>query len=151
MDDRKLIFGNDSIPQVDIVLERSLSHSRAEYCLRLLESAGIPCINCADVAMICGDKIRTSIALDAFSVPQPRWRVSFAEQSAIEAIERLGYPVVMKPAVGSWGRLLSKVNDLEAAETVIEHKQTLGSYQHSNFYIQAVSYTHLTLPRKRIV
>ena len=136
LDDRKMIFGQNGIPHVDIVLERSLSHTRSEYMLRLLENAGIQCVNRADVAMICGDKIRTSIALDAFSVPQPKWRVSFTEQSTVEAIEQLGYPVVMKPAVGSWGRLLAKINDREAAEAVIEHKQTLGSYQHSNYYIQ---------------
>ncbi len=136
LDDRKLIFGRGQVPQVDAVFERSLSHSRSEYALRLLESSGIPCINRADVAMVCGDKIRTSAALDQHAVAQPRWRVALSDQSAIEAIEELGYPAVMKPAVGSWGRLLSKINDREAAEAVIEHKLTLGSYQHSTFYIQ---------------
>ena len=44
--------------------------------------------------------------------------------------------MVLKPAVGSWGRLLSKINDRDAAETVLEHKTVLGSYHHSIFYIQ---------------
>jgi [lysine-biosynthesis-protein LysW]--L-2-aminoadipate ligase len=48
----------------------------------------------------------------------------------------MGYPVVLKPAVGSWGRLLSKVNDRDAAESLLEHKTVLGSYHHSIFYIQ---------------
>ena len=48
----------------------------------------------------------------------------------------MGYPVVLKPAVGSWGRLLAKVNDRDAAEALLEHKTTLGSYQHGIFYIQ---------------
>ena len=48
----------------------------------------------------------------------------------------MGYPVILKPAVGSWGRLLSKINDREAAEAVLEHKEVLGSYHHSIFYIQ---------------
>src|SRR5207244_583655 len=55
---------------------------------------------------------------------------------AIEAIEAMGYPVVLKPMVGSWGRLLAKINDRDAAEAVLEHKETLGSYQHGIFYIQ---------------
>jgi [lysine-biosynthesis-protein LysW]--L-2-aminoadipate ligase len=38
--------------------------------------------------------------------------------------------------VGSWGRLLSKINDRDAAETILEHKETLGSVQHQIFYIQ---------------
>ncbi|MFQ5578736.1 MAG: RimK family alpha-L-glutamate ligase, partial [Anaerolineae bacterium] len=57
-------------------------------------------------------------------------------RSALQAIEALGYPVVLKPAVGSWGRLLSKINDREAAEAILEHKQVLGTYHHSIFYIQ---------------
>jgi len=69
-------------------------------------------------------------------VPQPRLRIAFTENSALDAIEELGYPVVLKPAVGSWGRLLSKINDRDAAETVLEHKAVLGSYHHSIFYIQ---------------
>ena len=64
-----------------------------------------------------------------------RSRVAFTEESALEAIEELGYPVVLKPAVGSWGRLLSKINDRDAAETVLEHKAVLGSYHHSIFLI----------------
>jgi [lysine-biosynthesis-protein LysW]--L-2-aminoadipate ligase len=69
-------------------------------------------------------------------VPQPELRVAFTEESALRAIEELGYPVVLKPAVGSWGRLLSKVNDRDAAESILEHKTILGSYHHSIFYIQ---------------
>ena len=52
------------------------------------------------------------------------------------AAEELGYPVVMKPLVGSWGRLISKVNDREAAEAILEHKDVLGTYMHSIYYVQ---------------
>ena len=65
-----------------------------------------------------------------------RTLVAFTPESALQAIESLGYPVVLKPAVGSWGRLLSKINDREAAEAILEHKETLGTYHHSIFYIQ---------------
>ena len=136
IDDRKLIMDFNSAPQVDVLLERSINHSRALHALRLFESAGIDCINSFDVARVCGDKMLTTAALTEHKVPQPRSRVAFTEQSAIEAIEQLGYPVVLKPAVGSWGRLLSKVNDRDAAESILEHKTVLGSYHHSIFYIQ---------------
>jgi [lysine-biosynthesis-protein LysW]--L-2-aminoadipate ligase len=69
-------------------------------------------------------------------VPVPRTRIAFTPESALEAIEELGYPVVLKPAIGSWGRLLSKVNDRDAAEALLEHKVTLGSFHHGAFYIQ---------------
>ena len=136
LDDRKLIFDLESTLEVDVVLERCINHSRAMHGLRLLESSGIRCINTSEVSRVCGDKILSSLALKEAGVPQPPLRVAFTEKSALVAIEELGYPVVLKPAVGSWGRLLSKVNDREAAESLLEHKAILGSYHHSIFYIQ---------------
>ena len=136
VDDRKLISDLESAPDIDVLLERSINHSRSMYGLRLLEASGVHCINSAEVAKICGDKILTSVALKEAGVRQPPVRVAFTEESALAAIEELGYPVVLKPAVGSWGRLLSKVNDRESAEAILEHKALLGSYHHSIFYIQ---------------
>lgn len=136
LDDRTLNFDLRTRPDVDVVVERSINHSRAMHALRLFENLDIPCINTSDVARICGDKILTSVALDDFDVAQPPIRVAFTEESALKAIEDIGYPAVLKPVVGSWGRLLSKVNDRDAAETVLEHKSILGSYHHSIFYVQ---------------
>ena len=136
LDDRRLAFDLRSGPEVDVVLERCINHSRAMHALRLIESAGTTCVNAYDVARRCGDKILTATALEEAGVPQPETRIAFTESSALEAIEELGYPVVLKPAVGSWGRLLSKINDREAAETVLEHKAILGTYHHSIFFVQ---------------
>lgn len=137
IDDRELTFRlGDRHYGFDAVVERCINHSRALHALRLFESAGVKCVNTYNVANICGDKLLTSIALQEHHVPQPEVRVAFTEESAIEAIESMGYPVVLKPAVGSWGRLLSKINDRDAAEAILEHKAILGSYHHSIFYIQ---------------
>jgi [lysine-biosynthesis-protein LysW]--L-2-aminoadipate ligase len=136
LDDRKLTFDLESVPDIDIVVERCINHSRAMHGLRLFESLGIRCINSSEVARVCGDKILTSLALKEAGLAQPPIRVAFTEDSALIAIEELGYPVVLKPAVGSWGRLLAKVNDRESAESILEHKTVLGSYHHSIFYIQ---------------
>lgn len=137
IDDRKLSFklGRKDF-NIDVILERCINHSRALHALRLFESLGIRCVNTSKVATICGDKLLTSIALSENGVSQPEVRVAFTENSALKAIEDLGYPVVLKPAVGSWGRLLAKVNDRDAAEAILEHKTILGSYHHSIFYIQ---------------
>ena len=137
VDDRELIFrlGHDHF-DFDALLERSINHSRALHALTLFEKAGVRCINTSQVATVCGDKLLTSNALSRDGVPQPEVRVAFTEASAIQAIEELGYPVVLKPAVGSWGRLLAKVNDRDAAEALLEHKSILGTYHHSIFYIQ---------------
>jgi [lysine-biosynthesis-protein LysW]---L-2-aminoadipate ligase len=136
LDDRQLIFDLERGPEVDVVIERSINHSRALHALRLFRSLGIPCVNSYDVSQVCGDKILTAVALKDHGVPQPELRIAFTEESALEAIEGMGYPVVLKPAVGSWGRLLSKINDRDAAETILEHKTVLGSYHHSIFFVQ---------------
>ena len=136
IDDRKLILDFHTAPEIDILVERSINHSRALHALRLFESAGVLCVNSHHVSQICGDKLLTTAALKDCGIAQPECRVAFTEESALQAIEELGYPVVLKPAVGSWGRLLSKINDRDAAETVLEHKSVLGSYHHSIFYIQ---------------
>ena len=137
IDDRELSFvlGKDKF-DYDVVVERCINHSRALHSLKMFEAAGVKCVNTSKVATICGDKLLTSIALNDHKVPQPEIRVAFTEESAIKTIEEMGYPVVLKPAVGSWGRLLSKVNDRDAAESILEHKTVLGSYHHSIFYIQ---------------
>jgi len=140
VDDGEVVFDFDNGPgewcKYDAVLIRSISYARGLCASQMLNAWGIPTVNMASVAATCGDKLVTSAALKQASVPQPRLRVAFTVEAALRAIEELGYPVVMKPVVGSWGRLLAKINDRDAAEALLEHKETLGSYQHSVFYIQ---------------
>jgi len=139
IDDRDVVFDlHNSAPmkQYDVVIERCINHSRALHALELLNSWGIPTVNTAEVAAVCGNKFSTTRALIHDGVPTPRTFLAFTQESALAAIEALGYPAVLKPAVGSWGRLISKVNDREAAEAILEHKAILGSYHHSIFYIQ---------------
>lgn len=137
IDDRELILDlHNRTYDYDVVLERCINHSRALHTLKILNDRGVRTVNTWEVANTCGDKLLTTNALIAHHVPTPRAYVAYTPESALEAIERLGYPVVLKPAVGSWGRLLAKVNDRHAAEALLEHKQVLGSYHHSTFYIQ---------------
>ena len=139
LDDRRIYFDLDhpeAWRQYDAILERSISYTNGLYALRILNGWGIPTVNSAAVAEACGDKLATSSALGRAGVPQPRNVIAFTTESALQAIEEMGYPVVLKPVVGSWGRLLAKINDRDAAEAILEHKSVLGSYQHSVFYIQ---------------
>ncbi len=122
--------------QYDVVLERCVSTSRGLYTMALLNSWGIPTINRYETAAICADKLRTSIALAQHDVPQPATRVAFAPESAMQSIEQIGYPAVLKPVTGSWGRLLARVTDANSAESIIEHRQTLGDYNHHTYYVQ---------------
>ena len=120
----------------DVILERCINHARALYTLKLLNDWGIKTVNTYEVANTCGNKLLTTAALFEHNVPSPRTKIAYTPESALQAIEEIGYPVVLKPAVGSWGRLIGKINDRDAAETILEHKTILGSYHHSVFYIQ---------------
>jgi [lysine-biosynthesis-protein LysW]--L-2-aminoadipate ligase len=137
IDDRELMLDlHHRRWDYDVILERCINHSRALHTLKYLNDCGVKTVNTYEVASTCGDKLLTTMALIKHGVPTPRVYIAYTPESALQAIERLGYPVVLKPAVGSWGRLLSKVNDRDAAEAILEHKETLGSYHHSTYYIQ---------------
>jgi [lysine-biosynthesis-protein LysW]--L-2-aminoadipate ligase len=126
----------DFKPEVDVVLERSISTSAGLVASLLLEAAGVRVINSYATASVCADKIRTTLALEAAGVPQPEVEIALSPEAALEAVERIGYPAVLKPPVGSWGRLLARVNDRDAAEAIIEHKEVLGGINHHIFYVQ---------------
>ena len=138
IDDRELVLAVERKPDlgVDVILERCIGHGTALYALAVLDAWGVPTVNTHEVAEICGNKLLTTMRLIRDGVPTPRTRVAFTPDSALAAIEELGYPVVLKPLIGSWGRLISKVNDREAAEAIVEHKDVLGSYLHSIYYVQ---------------
>ncbi|PYE53321.1 lysine biosynthesis protein LysX [Deinococcus yavapaiensis] len=119
-----------------VALERCVSQSRGHAVTRALEGLGVRVVNPSHVIELCGDKLATNARLAAAGVPTPRTGVAFTAEAALELIEDFGYPVVIKPTVGSWGRLLSKINDRDAAEAVLEHKEVLGGPQHQIFYIQ---------------
>jgi [lysine-biosynthesis-protein LysW]--L-2-aminoadipate ligase len=120
----------------DVILDRCLSQTQATTAIRIFERFGIPCVNRSAVIDTCSDKLATSLALAREGVATPRTMVAVGVESALAAIEEMGYPCVLKPTVGSWGRLLSRVNDRDAAEAILEHKSTLGSVSHSVFYVQ---------------
>lgn len=139
LDVRTLVFHlADPAPwrRFDVVLDRCISQTQGVAAVRVLEAFGVRCVNTADTIEACGDKMRTSLLLEGAGVPTPRVRIALDPASAMAAIEANGYPAVLKPATGSWGRLVSRVNDRDAAEAIVEHKATLGSVQHGVFYVQ---------------
>jgi [lysine-biosynthesis-protein LysW]--L-2-aminoadipate ligase len=137
IDDRQQFFDlHTNSFDYDIIVERCVNHSRALHALKIFNDHGIPTVNTAQVAEVCGSKFLTTQALVKAAVPTPECYLAFTAESALHAMDRLGYPCVIKPTTGSWGRLISKVNDRDAAEAILEHKQILGSYHHSIFYIQ---------------
>lgn len=140
LDDRNL-FLDPARPSAELsglaaVMARSVSSSRGLYVRRILEGSGVRCFNTGAVAATCQDKLETSLALQRAGVAQPELRVAFSEDSAMEAIESMGYPVVLKPLVGSWGRLIARADDADAAVSLLEHKAALPNPMHQVFYLQ---------------
>lgn len=140
IDDESLLFDlakpDARWHEYDAVLCRSVSQSRGLAVLYVLEHGGIPVFNAAQVTATCNDKLLTTLALLRANVPTPRTLLAFDAENAVCGIEMLGYPAVLKPVTGSWGRLLARVHDRDAAEAILEHQETLGSYQHHTHYIQ---------------
>jgi [lysine-biosynthesis-protein LysW]--L-2-aminoadipate ligase len=138
IDIRKEIFNPDNyLVDMDLVLDRSVSTVKGLQALLFFENLGVLTVNRYSVASLCADKFATSLVLYKKGVPIPKFALVFSEEEALKAIEELGgFPVVIKPTQGSWGRLLAKVNDRESLEAILEHKQVLGSPLHHSFYIQ---------------
>ncbi|PSQ01008.1 lysine biosynthesis protein LysX [Halobacteriales archaeon QS_4_70_19] len=140
IDVRKEHFDVHGMPEsfegLDLVLDRCLATSRSRYATEFVAHCDVPVVNDPRTAAICADKARNSLVLEEAGVPTPRTTVAFTKESALEAIENFGYPCVLKPVVGSWGRLMAKIDSRNAAEAILEHKETLGHYEHKVFYIQ---------------
>ncbi len=135
--DKDIVLDYQSkISGYDLILDRSISHIRSLQCLKIFNGWGIKTVNGWETANICGDKSLTTSFLTSAGVPMPKTVIAYSAKSALRAIEEIGYPVVIKPTTGSWGRLIGKINDRDAAEGLIEHKSILGTYHHSSFYIQ---------------
>lgn len=120
----------------DVVLDRCVAHSRSGYTLRALQRWGIPTLNSAEAVRLCDDKAENSLALELAGIPHPRTLLAFDVASALQACETVGYPAVLKPVTGSWGRLLARANGPEQARAILEQKKELGSFHHAIFYVQ---------------
>ncbi|WP_287410086.1 lysine biosynthesis protein LysX [Oceanithermus sp.] len=120
---------------VSTALERAVSQSRGLAASRYLTALGVPTVNRPEVIETAGDKWATSAALAAAGVPQPRTALALDPETALKVAEEWGYPLVVKPVVGSWGRMVARVNDRDALEALLEHKQFMG-YQHQLYYLQ---------------
>lgn len=120
----------------DLVLDRCVSLTASLTAARIIGSMGVRCVNRAEAIEVCSDKLRTTLSLIGAGVPTPRVCVGVGGAAGLGAVEAIGYPVVLKPTIGSWGRLLARVNDRDAAEAIVEHRETLGSTAQHVMYAQ---------------
>ncbi len=133
----KIIYNNNEIlyKELGVCLLRCVSHIQNLEISILCESKGLPVVNSSDTIILCGDKFMTSCILEKNGIPQPDFATAFSTESAIKTIGEMGFPVVLKPNSGSWGRLLALVKDKETALSILKHREELGAH-HQVTYIQ---------------
>lgn len=119
-----------------LILGRCVSFYRGLNLSYIYESHGIQAINSSRIMDVCGNKLLTSQVLAKNGIPTPRTVVAFSSESAMQAIEQLGFPCVMKPIVGSWGRQVVPIRDRETAEALIEMREQQSDSMQTIFYIQ---------------
>ena len=140
VDAKTLIIGTESKKEDfilgDIVLQRSVSHYRGLYITACLEFLGFTVINTFKVSEICGNKLITSIALAKNKIPTPNTHFAFNAESAMETLRKTGFPLVLKPIVGSWGRGIFPLRDRETASIILEMREEDDSPLSRIYYIQ---------------
>lgn len=107
------------------VIQRCVSYYRNLHSTAALEGMGVNVINCLNTGIFAGNKLFTHMLLKKYGVPTPYAAVAFSKDAVIEHLETHGYPKVIKPTVGSWGRLISKLNDKDSAEGIIESREAM--------------------------
>ena len=125
------------IKDADVILQRSLSLTRGMYSSAILECLGKKIVNTYDTIRICGDKLLTSCKLVQHGVNTPMTSVAFTTESAIECIEKdIHYPAVIKPIIGSWGRMIAKLESKNMATAILEDRDTMGDIFQKVIYLQ---------------
>lgn len=120
----------------EVVLERCVSYYRGLHFTACLEFLDIPVINSYAVAERCGNKMVTSLLLKKHGVPTPKTYFAFTSEEATKMIENLGYPLVIKPIVGSWGRGVMPLRDKDTTEAIIEMRDIEDGSHDRIYYLQ---------------
>jgi len=129
LDKEKAKFG-------ELALERCISYFRGLHATAILENSGIPVINSFKTSSICGNKLLTTLTLIKAGIPTPRTIIAFTLEEALKALDELGYPAVLKPVIGSWGRLIAPLKDKETALALLEHREEMSNPLYQIYYIQ---------------
>lgn len=129
------LAGQREVPW-NLALNREIGQVRAAYAARSLAAAGVEVVNSAEATEVCGDKWRTTMLLRAAGLPTPRTALGLTPQAALDALNSIGYPALIKPLVGSWGRLVVRLSDRAGAEAVLEYAAALPGPQSHLGYVQ---------------
>ena len=140
IDGKSLIFDTESSKSDsrfgDIILQRVISYNRGLHLTYCLEQIGLPVVNSFSVSEICGNKLITSLILKKNNVPTPKTTFAFSTESARECMKKLGYPLVVKPVIGSWGRGVYQIKDQSMADMMLDSRQENDNSFSRIYYFQ---------------
>ena len=140
VDGKSLIFDTESSKSDsrfgDIILQRVISYNRGLHLTYCLEQIGLPVVNSFSVSEICGNKLITSLILKKNNVPTPKTTFAFSTESARECMKKLGYPLVVKPIIGSWGRGVYQIKDQSMADMMLDSRQENDNSFSRIYYFQ---------------
>jgi [lysine-biosynthesis-protein LysW]---L-2-aminoadipate ligase len=117
-----------------VILQRCISYFRSLHSTAGLEGLGARMINSLYTSFMCGNKLISHIQLQKNGIQTPTAMCAFNTNSSLQGIKKFGYPVVIKPTVGSWGRLIGLLNDEEAVKTVLEDREHMFPIYHINYF-----------------
>jgi [lysine-biosynthesis-protein LysW]--L-2-aminoadipate ligase len=133
-------------PDFDVLLQRSVSLSRSTYITYYFERMGVQVINSYNSSRICADKMFCSLELAKAGVPTPKTHIAFSPQAINDAVSEIGFPLVIKPVVGSWARMVHRINDQDALAMEIDAKEEMGNPWQKIYYLQE----HINKPGRDI-
>lgn len=109
----------------DVVMQRSVSYYRSLHSTAFVEFLGYRIVNSLNASIIAGNKFFTTLALKRHGVPTPRTIVALSPETALQAFEDLGGRAVIKPVLGSWGRLVALLDGHSSAKAIIEDREMM--------------------------
>ena len=120
----------------DVVLERCVSYFRGLHFTASLEFMNIPVLNKFEIANTCGNKMFMTLLLKKNNIPTPKTYFSFSSESAAKNLEKVGFPLVIKPVIGSWGRGVMPLKDKDSMEAVFEIRNITDNPHNRIYYLQ---------------
>jgi [lysine-biosynthesis-protein LysW]--L-2-aminoadipate ligase len=106
-----------------IIIQRCVSYFKSLHSTAALEGLGAKVINPLNTAINCGNKLFTHMLMNKNGIKTPKVLTAFSSESALSALNDFGYPIIIKPTIGSWGRLIALLRDKEAAKAVFEDRE----------------------------
>ncbi len=121
-----------------VILQRCVSYFKSMHSTAALEGLGARMINSLYTSIMCGNKLFSHMELQRHGIATPKGLCTFSTHSAVDGINDFGYPVVIKPTIGSWGRLIGLLNDEEAVKTVLEDREHMYPIYHIYYFEEFV-------------